>query len=323
MIRVGVIGAGHLGKIHLKLLAENPKFDLVGFFDLNIETSEALAADNGYRFYHSLDELIKEIDAACIVTPTPFHFEVAQQAIEHGVHLLVEKPITTSVKEANQLVKDAAKKNLVGVVGHVERFNPAYSAAESSIKDPKFIEIHRLAEFNPRGNDVSVVLDLMIHDIDILLQMVQSEIISIDANGAAVVSSSPDIASARIAFKNGCVANLTASRISLKNMRRTRIFQKDAYITIDFLAKKTEVVRIKEAPTHPEPFDMILQTAEGEKKQIYFESPETVEVNAINEEHNDFAQAIEGKKQPNVSFYHGAKALEVAQAIIDKLDFRS
>ena len=323
MIRVGVIGAGHLGKIHLKLLAENPKFDLVGFFDLNIEASEALAADNGYRFYRSLDKLIKEIDAACIVTPTPLHFEIAQQAIKYGVHLLVEKPITNSVKQAYQLVKDAAQKNLIGVVGHVERFNPAYSAAESFIKDPKFIEIHRLAEFNPRGNDVSVVLDLMIHDIDILLQMVQSEITSIDANGAAVVSSSPDITSARITFKNGCVANLTASRISLKNMRRTRLFQKDAYITIDFLSKKTEVVRIKEAPTHPEPFDMILQTAEGEKKQIYFENPKTIEVNAINEEHNDFAQAIEGKKQPNVSFYHGAKALEVAQAIIDKLDFRS
>ncbi len=321
MIRVGVIGAGHLGKIHLKLLAENPKYDLIGFFDTNTETSEVLATNKGYRYYSSIDELLGQIDAACIVTPTPFHFEVAQKAINHGVHLLIEKPITTSVNQAYQLVKDAREKNLIGVVGHVERFNPAYSAAASYINEPKFIEIHRLAEFNPRGNDVSVILDLMIHDIDILLQMVKSKITSIDANGAAVVSSSPDIASARIAFENGCVANLTASRISLKNMRRTRLFQKDAYITIDFLAKKTEVVRIKEAPENPEPFDMILQTAEGDKKQIYFESPETTEVNAIAEEHNDFALAIEGSKEPNVSFEHGAKALEVAQAIIDKLEF--
>ncbi len=263
MIRVGVIGAGHLGKIHLKLLAENPKYDLIGFFDTNTETSEVLATNNDYRYYSSIDELLSQIDAACIVTPTPFHFEVAQKAINHGVHLLIEKPITTSVNQAYQLVEDAREKNLIGVVGHVERFNPAYSAAASYINEPKFIEIHRLAEFNPRGNDVSVILDLMIHDIDILLQMVKSKITSIDANGAAVVSSSPDIASARIAFENGCVANLTASRISLKNMRRTRLFQKDAYITIDFLAKKTEVVRIKEAPENPEPFDMILQTADG------------------------------------------------------------
>lgn len=319
MIRIGVVGAGHLGKIHLKLLATNPNFELVGFSDTDRESAIKLAEENGYQFFQEPAMLFKEVDAVCIVTPTPTHYAIAKTALENGLHLLIEKPITTTLEDATALVGLAAKNNCIGVVGHVERFNPAFTSAKPFVKNPKFIEIHRLAEFNPRGNDVSVVLDLMIHDIDILLQLVQSPIASIQANGASVVSKTPDIASARIAFEDGCVANLTASRISLKNMRRTRIFQQDAYITLDFLAKKTEVVRIKDAPENPEPFDMILQTSEGLQKQIYFETPKSIEVNAIAEEHNDFATAIKENTFPTVSLAHGAKALEVAQSIIDKL----
>jgi len=248
------------------------------------------------------------------------HFDCAKEAINNGKNIFVEKPITTTVNEAETLLNLLKEAKLKGQVGHVERFNPAFKAVKNHIKNPMFIESHRLAEFNPRGTDVPVVLDLMIHDIDIILSVVKSPIKHISASGVAVISDTPDIANARLEFENGCVANLTASRISLKNMRKSRFFQKDAYISVDFLTKKSEVVKMQDVPENPDEFAMILQNAEGVKKQIYFENPEVIENNAILEELETFAEAIKTNSRPIVSFADGTKALQVAQQIIDNFN---
>ena len=250
-----------------------------------------------------------------IVTPTLSHYECAMKAIAAKRHIFIEKPITSTVEEAEEIYRLLEANHLKGQVGHVERFNPAFLAAKSSIENPMFIEVHRLAEFNPRGTDVSVVLDLMIHDIDVLLSVVHSPVKHIEASGVAVISKSPDITNARIEFENGCVANLTASRISMKNMRKSRFFQRDAYISVDFLEKKVEVVRMKDAPEHPNEYDMILQNAEGEHKQIYFEYPEVQPSNAILDELETFADAIEHNTTPVVTFLQGTEALRVAREI--------
>ena len=237
-------------------------------------------------------------------------------ALNAKKHVFIEKPIATSDKEAEAIVALANKNGVIGMVGHVERFNPAFKAVSTSITDPKFIETHRLAEFNPRGTDVSVVLDLMIHDIDIILSVVKSPIKNIEASGVAVISETPDISNARIEFENGCVANLTASRISLKKMRKSRFFQKNAYISVDFLDKKVEVVKIKNTQKEFVDFSLLLSNAEGKKKQIYFENPKIIERNAIQDELEHFAEAIKMKKNPNISLKDGAKALEIAHKII-------
>ena len=317
MLKIGVLGAGHLGKIHLKLLQQSSWFDLVGFYDANQELANEVSKQFGYPFFNNLNDLISAVDIVDIVTPTLSHFKTAEQALHAGKHIFVEKPIATHLEEAKKMVALAKKYNLKGQVGHVERFNPAFLAVKDTLVSPMFIETHRLAEFNPRGTDVPVVLDLMIHDIDIILSVVPSEIKNIAASGVSVISNSPDIANARIAFKNGCVANLTASRISLKNMRKSRFFQKDAYISVDFLEKKVEVVKMKNAAQNPEPFDMILQNAEGEKKQIYFENPTVSTTNAILDELESFAKAIKTNTTPIVSLEDGTKALEVATQIIE------
>ena len=240
-------------------------------------------------------------------------------AIEKGKHIFIEKPITKTVVEAEE-IRDLVKLHKVrGQVGHVERFNPAFTAVRETIKNPMFIETHRLAEFNPRGTDVPVVLDLMIHDIDIILSVVNSKVKNIHASGVSVISETPDIANARIEFENGCVANLTASRISMKNMRKSRFFQKDAYISVDFLDKKSEVVKMKDVPENPDEFAMILQNAEGIKKQIYFEHPKIEQNNAILDELESFANAIQNNTTPVVSLFQGTEALRVAQEIINKL----
>lgn len=322
MIRVGVFGAGHLGKIHLKLLNASEHFELIGFFDVNREASQQLVKELGYTYFEQADELMNQIDALFIITPTPYHFDFARAALERNLHVFVEKPICERVDHATQLVQLAAQKKRVAQVGHVERFNPAFVAALPHLNQPKFIEVHRLAEFNPRGTDVSVVLDLMIHDIDLVLQCNSSAIKRIDANGAAVISTSVDIATARIEFEDSCVANLTASRISLKNMRKLRCFQKDAYITVDLLEKRTEIVRMKDAPENPGDFDLILPTAEGEKKQIYFESSPISLTNAIEEEHSNFALAIVDKSTPLVTFEDGKRALSIAREIINQLEVK-
>lgn len=317
MLKIGVLGAGHLGKIHLKLANQSSKYELVGFYDPDVENGKKVALEMGYTYYPSLEELIEQVDVVDIVTPTLAHFSVAKMALRSHKHVFIEKPITKTLEEANELIQLAKKNKVLGQVGHVERFNPAFTAAKEHINSPMFIETHRLAEFNPRGTDVPVVLDLMIHDIDIILSVVQSPVKEVRASGVSVISDSPDIANARLVFENGCVANLTSSRISLKNMRKTRFFQKDAYISVDFLEKKSEVVKMKNASESPGEFDMILQNAEGVKKQIYFENPEVKNNNAILDELESFAYAIENNQRPIVNLEDGAKALEVALQIIN------
>ena len=316
MIKAGVIGAGHLGKIHLRLLEASQRYKLIGFYDSNNKNAKTLSREKGYRLFDSLEELIESCEMIDIVTPTLFHHEVSLKAIAKKKHIFIEKPIANSVFEAKEITKAAKEKGVLGQVGHVERFNPAFKAALYAITNPMFIESHRLAEFNPRGTDVPVVLDLMIHDIDILLSVVKSKVKAISASGVSVISTTPDIANARIEFENGCVANLTASRISLKKMRKTRFFQKDAYISVDFLEKKAEIVKMKEAPEKPADFAMILQNAEGQKKEIYFENPVINNSNAILEELEAFSDAIEGKNTPLVSLENGTEALNIAFEII-------
>jgi predicted dehydrogenase len=317
MLKAGVLGAGHLGKIHLRLLEESTSYELVGFYDVDKENGKKIEQELGYTYYEDLDALIAAVDVVDVVTPTLSHFEVGKKAIAAKKHLFIEKPITNTVEEAEELVSLAQKANVKGQVGHVERFNPAFMAVASKIDNPMFIEAHRLAEFNPRGTDVPVVLDLMIHDIDAILSVVKSEVKSINASGVSVISDTPDIANARIEFENGCVANLTASRISLKNMRKARFFQRDAYISVDYLEKKCEVVKMKDAPKEPGDFDMILQNAEGLKKQIYFDNPQVNANNAILDELNAFAEAILNDSEPIVSLEQGTKALRVAKQIIN------
>ncbi|TXE07685.1 Gfo/Idh/MocA family oxidoreductase [Gelidibacter salicanalis] len=318
MLKAGVLGAGHLGKIHLRLLHQSKKYNLVGFYDADETNGKKIEAELGYKYFNTIEGLIDAVDVVDIVTPTLSHFECAKLAISKGKHIFIEKPITNTVEEAEIIRSMVAENHVKGQVGHVERFNPAFKAVKHQIDNPMFIETHRLAEFNPRGTDVPVVLDLMIHDIDIILSVVQSKVKTISASGVSVISDTPDIANARIEFENGCVANLTASRISLKNMRKTRFFQKDAYISVDFLEKKCEVVKMKDAPESPGDFDMILQNAEGVKKQIYFDNPEVSDNNAILDELETFADAINNNTTPIVTLNDGTEALRVATMIIEQ-----
>ncbi len=319
MLKIGVLGAGHLGKIHLRLLQQSSLYDLVGFYDPNAENAQKVAQEFGYHSFDSISELIQAVDVVDIVTPTLSHFDCAKEAIQAGKHVFLEKPISNTVEEAEELIALVKKHGVKGQVGHVERFNPAFTAVKDFIKKPMFIETHRLAEFNPRGTDVPVVLDLMIHDIDAILSVVQSEVKNIHASGVAVISDSPDIANARIEFENGCVANITSSRISMKNMRKSRFFQKDAYISVDYLEKVSEIVRMQDAPDQPGDFDMILQNAEGVKKQIYFDHPKVEKNNAILDELETFAKAITENNTPIVTLQDGAKALQVAYQIIESM----
>ncbi len=320
MLKVGVLGAGHLGKIHLRLLNQSKKYELVGFYDAFEENANKVAAEFGYKKFDSIAELIAAVDVVDIVTPTMQHFECAKQVIEAGKHIFIEKPISNTVAEAEEIIALANKYNVKGQVGHVERFNPAFTAVKDKINNPMFIETHRLAEFNPRGTDVPVVLDLMIHDIDAILSVVKSKVKSVNASGVAVISDSPDISNARIEFENGCVANITSSRISMKNMRKSRFFQKDAYISVDYLDKVCEVVRMKDAPEVPGDFDMILQNAEGVKKQIYFDNPQVDANNAILDELETFADAINNNTTPIVTLEDGTEALRVAHMIIQSME---
>ena len=311
-----MLGAGHLGKIHLRLLRESKRYELIGFHDPDQMVGKEVSQEFGIPYFDNINDLIQASDMIDIVTPTLSHFDCAEKAIKSGRHVFIEKPITHTLEEARQLMELARTHKVKGQVGHVERFNPAFTAVREALEKPMFIETHRLAEFNPRGTDVPVVLDLMIHDIDIILSVVDSEVVDIQASGVSVISKSPDIANARIAFKNGCVANLTASRISLKNMRKSRFFQRDAYISVDFLERKVEVVRMKDAPETPGEFDMVLQNAEGDRKQIYFENPEIRSNNAILDELESLADAIENDREVPVSLEDGARALDVALRII-------
>jgi predicted dehydrogenase len=320
MVKIGVFGAGHLGKIHLKVAEASNILDLVGFYDPDPEVVKKIISEKKYVAYRNPEKLIAAVDIVDIVTPTASHFHIAKKAINANKNIFVEKPLANSIKEANSLVDMAKKQDVLGQVGHVERFNPAFQAVLTSINNPMFIETHRLAEFNPRGTDVSVILDLMIHDIDIVLSIVKSSIKSIHASGVAVISETPDISNARIEFENGCVANFTASRISLKKMRKSRFFQKNAYISLDYLTKQVEVVKIKDAVSEiNKDLDLLLTNAEGEKKQIYFEIPTIENTNPIKQELEHFANCIQKNITPRVSLKDGARALEVAHQIIAKI----
>ena len=318
MIKVGVIGAGHLGKIHLNILS-NSDFDLIGFHDTDVVNSEKLASEKGYVFFKEIDSLINLIDAAVIVSPTTTHFEIAKKCINNGKHIFVEKPLTTNSKEARLINKLANEKNIIGQVGFVERYNQAFISCREFIDQPKFIESHRLSDFNPRGTDVSVIMDLMIHDIDIILNINQSKVKKIDASGVSIISSTPDIANARIEFENGCIANLTSSRISLKKMRKTRIFQENAYISINFLEKDFQVVKIRDRDTNDNENSLIIKNNLGQEKVIFFENPDINEINSIEAELNDFFHSIKNKSESKVSLNDGLKALEVAEEIMSQL----
>jgi len=316
MIKAGLVGAGHLGKIHLRLLNQSEKYELVGFHDKDSENGRKLAAEFGYKYFESFEDLLEEIEMLDIVTPTVYHYDYAMKAIEKGIHFFIEKPVTQTLEQAEEILYKCREFGIKAQVGHVERYNPAFIGAKDYIKNPMFIEIHRLAEFNPRGTDVSVVLDLMIHDLDILLSLVKSKVKLIHASGVSVVSKTPDICNARIEFENGCVANLTTSRISMKAMRKSRFFQQDAYVSVDFLEKKAEVIRMKPAPENPSDFDMIIENAEGEKNQILFEYPNIQPNNAILDELESFANAIEYDVPVQVSLEDGTEALKVALEIM-------
>lgn len=321
MLKIGVLGAGHLGKIHIKCIKQIPEFKLVGFYDPDTENAVKVSQELGLKSFESTDALINECDVVDIVTPTVSHYDCAVAAIKKSKHVFIEKPVVTTPEQARKLIVLAEEAGVKVQVGHVERFNPAFTAAKGEINQPMFIESHRLAEFNPRGTDVPVILDLMIHDIDIVLSVVKSNLRKVHANGVNVVSDTPDIATARLEFDNGAVANLTASRISLKNMRKTRFFQRDAYITVDFLGKVAEVVKMNELDEIPEdPFAMILDLGENKKKrQIIFNKPEVKEINAIVEELKSFKDSVINNLTPSVSIQDGYMALDVAQKVLEKI----
>lgn len=321
MLKVGVLGAGHLGKIHIRLLLElREKFEFIGFYDPNDENAKGAIEQFDIKRFDSIDALLDEVDCVDIVTPTISHFDCASQALRKSKHVFIEKPITETVEEARALINLAHEAGVKVQVGHVERFNPAFQAARPFLNNPMFIETHRLAQFNPRGTDVPVVLDLMIHDIDAILSVVKSGIRRISASGVSVVSDTHDIANARIEFDNGCVANLTASRISMKNMRKSRFFQKDAYISVDFLTKELEVVRMESIDGEPDPFDIVFDLGEGKPiKKVLFDKPDIEEVNAIQKELSTFHDAIANDTVPIVSIEDGYQALDVAQKIVEKL----
>ena len=314
MLKAGVVGCGHLGKIHIKLMNQSESFDLLGVYDNDISISKKAASEFGCKSYSSFEEMIEDVDVLDIVTPTPSHYSYALKAVENGVHVFIEKPVCSNTEESFKLIEKSKLNNVKIQVGHVERFNPAFTAVENNISQPMFIESHRLAQFNPRGTDVSVVLDLMIHDIDIILNSVNSPIKQISSSGVSVISDTPDIANARIEFENGCVANLTASRVSLKNMRKTRFFQSGKYISIDFLNRESQIVEIDEK--NSETPIMTLETSKGDKKKIYFSKPDISENNAILDELNSFAFSIKNDTKPKVDIYDGHNALDVAIRII-------
>ena len=317
MLKIGVIGAGHLGKIHIKLLKESKRYNLIGFYDNDSSNSKKVSNELSCRCFDSFELLLDEVDVVDIVTPTPSHFHYASIALTNKKHIFIEKPITGNLKEAKQIISLAKENSVKGQVGHVERFNPAYLHVKDRINNPMFIETHRLAEFNPRGTDVPVILDLMIHDIDIILDIVKSDIKNISSSGISIISKSPDIANARIEFINGCVANLTASRISLKNMRKFRIFQKEKYISIDFFKRDCEVVIMKDFSGKESVNGLILENAEGIKKQITIDKSVINNSNAILEELESLADSIEKDITPKVTLEDGYKALKVALEIIN------
>ena len=325
MLKIGVLGVGHLGKIHIKCIQlATATYKLVGFYDPDDKAAKIAEETYDIKRFTDLDELIDAVDVIDIVTPTITHHQLAMQALKKGKHLFIEKPLTHTLEEAAELVELSQELKAKVQVGHVERFNPAFLAMGDTPLQPMFIEAHRLATFNPRGTDVSVILDLMIHDLDLVLSLVKSEVESISASGVAVASETPDIGNARIEFKNGCVANLTASRISLKQMRKLRLFQKDAYISLDFLDKKAQVVRLyeKDAPDLPENTNLLELPTKSGTKMIHIDMPDIEPVNAIKMELESLAGSIHANTKPKVSIEDGFEALRLAYQIIEEIQKR-
>jgi predicted dehydrogenase len=321
-VKIGVIGTGHLGNIHTKLLQQIPGCELIGIFDKNPEQAQEVAKTYGITAFPTVAALLEKVDAVSIATITSAHHEIAKQCLEQNKHVLVEKPITVTIPEAEELVAIAAARKLILQVGHIERFNPALLSLEHYLLEPLFIQSDRLAQFNPRGTDVAVVLDLMIHDIDVILSLVKSDVKKIDASGVPVVSETVDIANARIEFENGAVANVTASRISQKKMRKMRLFQRDGYIALDFLTGVSEVFRLLPGDTVINEGTISFgELGVGErKKKIVYEQPESREINALQYELELFVNAVAEGKQPIVSGADGLRALRVANEIVSKIE---
>jgi len=321
-LKVGVIGTGHLGKLHTKMFDEIDSSDLVGIHDSNAEQVKLVSDEFNIKAFDSVDSLLKEVDAVSIAATTVAHYDIAKQCLSTGKHIFVEKPITATIPQAEEIVKlaDSLKLNLQ--VGHIERFNPALISMEKYINDPKFIQTDRLAHFNPRGTDVAVVLDLMIHDIDIILSLIKSQVKNIEASGVAVVSDNIDIANARIQFENGSVANVTSSRISQKKMRKMRIFQRDGYVSLDFITGESEVYRLLPVDHNVDPG--LISFGEigvgDKKKRLVYEQPVQKEINALKYELQLFLDSIQKNEKPAVSGTDGLKALKVAKIIIDKIE---
>lgn len=321
-LSVGVIGVGHLGSLHAKMFSELSTSRLVGVFDTDVQRANEKASMYGCSAFSSLDEMLKNVNAVSIAAPTTLHSEIAREAIMRGIHVFIEKPITTTIEEARELIALSKQHHVKIQVGHIERFNPALLALEKFNINPVFVESHRLAQFNPRGTDVAVVLDLMIHDIDIILSFVKSPVKSIHANGVAVVSDTVDIANARLQFENGCVANVTASRISQKKMRKMRMFQRDAYISVDFSDGVAEVFRLIDENDNRAAHTMLLGAITQGKVQrkIVYEQPEIKDVNALKYELDLFINTVQSDRQPIVTGEDGLRALEVAQQIIESIN---
>ena len=318
MLKVGIFGVGHLGKFHITNWKEIEGVKIIGFFDPNNDNANEVINTHGLKRFSDEEKLIEACDVIDVITPTDLHYEVCMMAIRKGKHVFVEKPLAHTLQEGKDLVNMVREAGVKMQVGHVERFNPAYLALKEMNLNPMFIEVHRLAQFNPRGTEVSVILDLMIHDIDIILSLVKSDVKSISASGVAVMTDTPDIANVRIEFNNGCVANLTSSRISMKKMRKVRLFQKDAYIGIDLLEKKTEIIKLKQ-PEDVDVFSFDIDTPNG-KKTIAIANPSIEPLNAIKLELTSFVDAIVNNKPTVVSEIDGYLAMEVAHKILDKIN---
>lgn len=318
MVSIGIFGAGHLGKIHIANWKEIAEASIVGFYEPLDDTAEEVVSLHGLKRYEDPAELMDLCDAVDIVAPTTNHFELCKMAIFKSKHVFVEKPLAQTIGEAREIVKLVKEANIKLQVGHVERFNPAFLALSEYDLNPMFLEVHRLAQFNPRGTDVSVILDLMIHDIDIILSLVKSNVKHISANGVNVLSDSPDIANVRIEFDNGCVANLTSSRISMKRMRKMRLFQKDSYISIDFLDKKAEIIKYK-TQSDKNVFTFDIETNNG-TRTIAVAAPVVQKTNAIKTELQSFIKAIKNNEPTAINEVDGFRAMEVAHQILEKIN---
>jgi predicted dehydrogenase len=321
-LNIGVIGTGHLGKFHTKVLSNTENANLVGVFDIDSEKGSAIASEFNTKYFSNLYELIDKVDAVSIAAVTSVHHQIAKECLENNVNVFIEKPITATIEEAEEIVQIAANDKLKLQVGHIERFNPALIAVDKYISNPLFIQSDRLAQFNPRGTDVAVVLDLMIHDIDIILSLINSNVLKIDASGVSVVSDTIDIANARIEFENGAVANVTASRISQKKMRKMRLFQKDAYVSLDFNSGVSEVFRLidSEETVDSAHINFGEMGIGSKKKRIIYEQPEVIEMNALKYELDLFIKCVLNNEEPAVSGADGLKALRVADEIIEKIE---